>query len=264
MVSVGQMVGLILAIVVPMMVGIILFLHIKKETKVKGLVFTMLYGVAGYLWEAWIYVMAYGWVGAMMMSNTWFETAFGSVVGQMLIALVYALLTAGGLYWAIYLSNMHEINEKRGTAVGLGFGMAYTVWNYVLIYGTPLIVSFQMRFGTFAGDSETEQKVIGLSVENMYLFIIDTVIFILIMVGTTLVMSHYFISGKKLMMFAVPLTSQFLIKFLNGFLPTIMPDVASAVIYNVAMGVVAVYCLWMLFGYLKSSKVYIKPGVELK
>ncbi|MBO4396788.1 MAG: hypothetical protein J5819_10650 [Eubacterium sp.] len=255
MVSVGQLVGMILAIVVPVMIQIVLFLHAKKELKVKGLPVAACYGLLGYLWEAWIYVMAYGWVGAMMMQNTWFDSGFGIVVKQMIIALVYALLTTGGLCWAVYLSNMREPLVERGPAVGIGFGLSYAVWNYVLVYGAPLIIGFRMRFGGYEGTQEMQDKVLSLSVENMYLFILDTVIFSLIVMATTLLMSNHQQNGRPLYMFLIPFVSQFMIKFLDTLLPTLMPEIVSSVIYHVLMGTAALWSLWVVLNYLKTRKI---------
>ena len=255
MVSIGQLVGMVLAIVVPVMIAVVLFLHVKKELKVQGLPFTACYGILGYLWEAWIYVMAYGWVGAMIMQNTWFDAGFGVIVKQMIIAVVYALLATGGLCWAVYLSNMREPLIERGPAVGIGFGLSYAVWNYVLVYGAPLIIGFRMRFGGYEADAETLNKVLSLPVENMYLFILDTVVFGLIVTATTLLMSHYQQNGRPLYMFLIPFVSQFMIKFLDTLLPTIMPDLVSSIIYHVLTGTAALWSLWMVLKYLKTRQI---------
>ncbi len=260
MVSMGQLVGMVLAIVVPVMLLIVLFLHVKKELKVKGLPFSACYGILGYLWEAWIYVMAYGWVGAMMMQYSWFDSDFGIIVKQMIIAIVYALLATGGLCWAVYLSNMREPLEERGAAVGIGFGLSYTVWNYVLVYGAPLIIGFRMRFGGYEGTQEVQDKILSLSVENMYLFILDTVILSLILMATTLLMSHYQLNGRPLYMFLIPFVSQFMIKFLDTLLPTLMPDLVSSIIYHLLIGTAALWSLWMVLNYLKTRKINRLPG----
>ena len=259
MISIGQMIGMILAIVIPVMTGIILFLHIRKELKVKGLLFTACYGIVGYIWQAWIYVMVYGWVGAMIMQSSWFETGIGDVVKQMIIAACYALLTAGGLYWAVYLANMRESRVERGISVGLGFGLAYSVWNYMLVYGAPLIIGFQLWFGSYAGSEETKQRVLGLSTGNMYLFLLECILFMLILTATTLVMGQYHQQVSRLKMFGIAFISQFLIKFLNTLLPTILPDAVSMVVYHVLMISAALYSLWIIMSYLKTKQVNYLP-----
>ena len=263
MISNGQMVGMILAIVVPIMIGIVVFLHIKKELKVKGLFFTACYGAVGYLWEAWIYAMAYNWLSAWMIQEDWFLTGFGDIVRQILVSLMYAVFVAGGLYWAVFLANMRESDVRRGTTVGLGFGVCYTVWNYVLVYGAPIIYGFQMKFGGFSESDEIKQKVLGLQVENMYLFALDTVLFTLILIGTTLVMGYYHQHGNKGRMFLVVFVSQFVIKFFNTLFPTLLPDMVSTVIYHALMSVAAVYSMWILLTYLKTGKVMISKDKEI-
>ena len=263
MISNGQMVGMILAIVVPIMIGIVVFLHIKKELKVKGLFFTACYGAVGYLWEAWIYAMAYNWLSAWMIQEDWFLTGFGDIVRQVIVSLMYAVFVAGGLYWAVFLANMRESDVRRGTTVGLGFGVCYTVWNYVLVYGAPIIYGFQMKFGGFSESEEIKQKVLGLQVENMYLFALDTVLFTLILIGTTLVMGYYHQHGNKGRMFLIVFVSQFVIKFFNTLFPTLLPDMVSTVLYHALMSVAAVYSMWILLTYLKTGKVMIAKDKEI-
>ena len=260
MVSNGQLIGMILAIVVPVMTGILLFVHIRKELKVKGLLFTACYGIVGYIWQAWIYVMVYGWVGAMMMQNPWFEAGIGDIVKQMIIAACYALMAAAGLYWAVYLANMREARVERGITVGLGFGLAYSVWNYFLVYGAPLIIGFSMRFGTYEGPEETKQRVLGLPAGNMYLFLLECILFMLILTATTLVMGQYHQQVRRLRMFGVVFLSQFLIKFFNSFLPTILPDAVSLVVYHILLGTAALYSFWIVMKYLKTGQVMYAPG----
>ena len=72
---------------------------------------------------------------------------------------------------------------------------------------------------------QMQDKVLSLSVENMYLFILDTVIFSLIVMATTLLMSNHQQNGRPLYMFLIPFVSQFLIKFLDTLLPTLMPEI---------------------------------------
>ncbi len=263
MISNGQMVGMILAIVVPIMIGIVVFLHIKKELKVKGLFFTACYGAVGYLWEAWIYAMAYNWLSAWMIQEDWFLTGFGDIVRQVIVSLMYAVFVAGGLYWAVFLANMRESDVRRGTTVGLGFGVCYTVWNYILVYGAPIIYGFQMKFGGFSESEEIKQKVLGLQVENMYLFALDTVLFTLILIGTTLVMGYYHQHGNKGRMFLIVFVSQFVIKFFNTLFPTLLPDMVSTVLYHALMSVAAVYSMWILLTYLKTGKVMIAKDKEI-
>ena len=263
MISNGQMVGLILAIVVPIMIGIVVFLHIKKELKVKGLFFTACYGAVGYLWEAWIYAMAYNWLSAWMIQEPWFLSGIGDVVRQILVSLLYAVFVAGGLYWAVFLANMRESDTRRGTTVGLGFGICYTVWNYCLVYGAPLIYGFQMKFGIFDESEEIKQKVLGLPVENMYLFALDTVLFSLILIGTTLVMGYYHQHGKKGRMFIVVFVSQFFIKFFNTLFPTLLPDMVSTVLYHCLMSALAIYSMWILLTYLKTGRVLLKKDTDI-
>ncbi|MBO6108476.1 MAG: hypothetical protein J6P16_03620 [Eubacterium sp.] len=259
MVTIGQLTGMLLAVIIPVMTGIILFLHMNRELNVKGLLLTAGYGVAGYIWEAWIYVMAYGWVGAVIMQYRFFDDGFGSVLKQLIIAVVYALLTALGLVWAVYLSNMRERRMERGIPVGVGFGMAYSVWNYVLVYGAPLVIGFQMKFGVFGGSEETREKVLGLSTRNMYLFTLDNIIFILILLGTTLLMSKVHAEGRRGLMFMIPFISQFLIKFLNTWLPSVMPEVISVVLYHLLTGSAALWSLWIWLDFLKKKKVDLTP-----
>ena len=260
MVSIGQLFGMIFAIVIPVTVAVILFLQIKKKTEKKGLFTTSIYGALGFCWQTMLYFVVYGFVGGALSQVEFFGSGFGKVVFQFITALLYALFTMLGLYWAIYLANMRIRGFDRGITIGLGYGIAYTVWGYIFTYGIPLYYGICMKYGIREVDEDVKQKVQGLAVENMYLFILDMVLYILIVTGITLLMSHYYVTKENRGMTAlIPLCVQFVISFLNTLLPYLLPDVVSSVLYHVAMTAAAVYAMWMLSHYLNTGRLAIIP-----
>ena len=198
MISMGQLVGLLLAIILPVTVVVVLFLHTKKELKCKGLFVALCYGVVGYLWAAFIYALMRGMVANMMSQIPMFQEGAGQVVGITIISALFGLMMAAGLCWAMYLVNAREFRFEHGATVGLGFSFSYVVLTYALTFGPYLIDGFQIRFGTFSGTEETRQKVVSLMVENLYLAILDMVIVVLVFSAITVVMSHYQQCGSKI------------------------------------------------------------------
>lgn len=263
MVSTVQIAGMILAIVIPLTVYALIFVHTKRSLKTKGLIATGLYGFFGFGWQIMLYVMFFGWLNAALAATPWYETEFsGQVTKQFIISVFFALFTAASMFWAVYLSNMRERLLSRAVTVGLGFGIAYTIWNFIIVYARPLYYAFQIRAGTFTGDDAIRQQVIDLSVRDMALFALDAVMYTCVMVAVGLVMNYYYLNGAKLRMFVVVLLSQFLIKFLDAFLPMIMPDVASAVVFHALMATAVVYALWIWMTFLRTGRVLIKKDAE--
>ena len=207
-----------------------------------------------------IYFIVYGFVSAALSGVDFFEAGFGNVVYQIISALIYAGFTVLGLYWAMYLVNMRERAFTRGIAIGLGYGFMYTAWSYAFTYGIPLYYGILMRFGIGDVSDDVKQRVTALDVENMYLFIIDTILYSIIITGVTLIMSHYYVTkeNRGMTMF-IPLCVQFFISFLNSLLPFLLPDILSSVIYHMVMVGAAVYALYTLLGFLKTGRLAIIP-----
>ncbi|MCR4605542.1 MAG: hypothetical protein K5639_06030 [Eubacterium sp.] len=261
MVTTGQIVGMALAAIIPVGLIIMLEVAIHKNIKKKGLFSCFVYGMLGYCWQIMIYAFVNGWLGSVMAQCDWFKAGFGHIVYMMINAIVYALFVMMAAVWCIYLANMRVRDFDRGVPIGVGYGAAYVFWSYLLTYGAAFVYSIQMKAGSFSGSAELKEKLLALSVENMYLFIADMIIFLLIMTGTMVLVSHFFTKGQRIKMILVPIISQYVIHFLDAFLPYMLKDndVLSSVILHIVTGTMAVYSLWLVYGYLKSGRLVILP-----
>ena len=61
MVSNGQITGMILAILIPMIIVCALFVYMKRQVRMKGFIIVFFFGVAGFIWQAFIksYIIAF-------------------------------------------------------------------------------------------------------------------------------------------------------------------------------------------------------------
>ncbi len=260
MVTTGQILGMILAIVIPMAAVVVLQRQIMKKLKKKGIFTCFVYGMLGYCWQMILYAFVHSWVVGFLGQYDFFKAGFGYILAMMINAIVYAFFVVLATSWCLYLANMRIREFDRGVPIGVGYAAAYIFWSYLFAYGIALFYGIQIKTGSFQGSDEIKEKIFSLSVENMYLYIADMIIFLLIMAGTLVLMSHFFTKGEKGKMILVPLLSQYVINFLDSFLPYMLPEVASSIIYHLVTGTMAVYGLWLIYGYIKSGRLELLPG----
>ncbi len=266
MVSNVQLAGLILCLIVPLLVSILLFIYMKRKTKVKGLFIAFMFGLVGFIWQAFIkgYVMAM--VAAPMTQNEFFESGFGLVLGQALTTLVDAAFVALALIWALYFCNLRDQMLERAPFIGLGFGFAYSVMNYVIRFAPYLIRSIQIKTGSYAGTEADIEAINSISIDNMFLFVLACILYTFFIIGVTLLMGFFHQNHSRGRMFMAGLVCSFIVGFFNVLLPTLLPDTVSVVVYNALLAGAAVYAFWTVVQYLKSGKYMIakeKPGEAL-
>ncbi|MEE3467336.1 MAG: hypothetical protein VZQ83_02740 [Eubacterium sp.] len=255
MVSNGQITGMILAILVPMIVVCALFVYMKRHVRMKGFIIVFFFGVAGFIWQAFIKSYIIAFAVTPLGQSDFFREGFGLVCGQAISSLLDAAFVALALVWALYFCNLRDIELKRAPMIGLGFGCAYAIMNYIVRYAPYLVRAFKIRGGTFDGTEQEIQEVQSLTVENMYLFILSCVLYILVIVGVTLVMGFFHRSHSRGRTFFAGMIPSFFIGFLNVLFPLLMPDVVSAVIYNVLLALVACYAMWITTGFYRTGKL---------
>ena len=257
MVSNGQITGMILAILIPMIIVCALFVYMKRQVRMKGFIIVFFFGVAGFIWQAFIKSYIIAFAVTPMSQTPFFQEGFGLVCGQVISSLLDALFVALALVWALYFCNLRDIEMKRAPMVGLGFGCAYAIMNYIVRYAPYLVRAFKIRSGTFDGTEQEIQEVQSLTVENMYLFILSCVLYTLVIIGVTLLMGFFHRNHCRGRMFFSGLLASFLIGFLNVLFPTIMPDMVSAILYNVLLAILACYAMWFVSGFMKTGKLMI-------
>ena len=257
MVSNGQITGMILAILVPMLVVIALFVYMRRSVRMKGMVIVFFFGVTGFIWQAFIKSYVIALVVTPLGQSPFFHDGAGLVIGQAISALIDAAFVALALVWALYFCNLRDVELKRAPMIGLGFGCAYTIMNYAIRYAPYLVRAFKIRSGTFDGTELQVQEVQSLTVENMYLFILSCVMYTLVITGVTLMMGYFHRGHFRGRMFLTGLLASFVIGFLHVLFPQLMPDVASAVIYNVLLAILACYSMWMVMGFFKTGELML-------
>ena len=248
---------MILAILVPMLVVIALFVYMRRQVRMKGMVIVFFFGVTGFIWQAFIKSYVIAILVTPLGQNQFFREGAGLVLGQAISALIDALFVALALVWALYFCNLRDLELKRAPMIGLGFGCAYTIMNYAIRYAPYLIRAFKIRSGTFDGTELQVQEVQSLTVENMYLFILSCVMYTLVITGVTLVMGYFHRGHFRGRMFFTGVVVSFVIGFLHVIFPELMPDVVSAVVYNVLLACLACYAMWMLTGFFKTGEVML-------
>ncbi len=257
MVSNGQITGMILAILVPMIVVCALFVYMKRRVRLKGFIIVFFFGVAGFIWQAFIKSYIIAFAVSPLGQSEFFQSGVGLVCGQAISSLLDAAFVALALVWALYFCNLRDVELKRAPMIGLGFGCAYAIMNYIVRYAPYLVRAFKIRSGTFTGTEQELQEVQGLTVENMYLFILSCVLYTVVIVGVTLLMGFFHRNHFRGRTFLAGLIPSFLIGFLNVLFPVLMSDMVSAVIYNVLLALFACYSMWFLTGYFKTGKLMI-------
>ena len=229
----------------------------KRKTKVKGLFIAFMFGLVGFIWQAFIkgYIMAL--VAAPMTQNEFFEKGFGLILGQEVTALVDAVFVAAALIWALYFCNVRDQMLERAPFIGAGFGFAYSAMNYVIRFAPYLVRSIQIKTGSYAGTEADIEAINSLSIDNMFLFVLSCMLYSFFITGVTLLMGFFQQKKCRGRMFFSGLICSFVIGFLNVLLPTLMPDVASVVVYNALLAGASVYAFWTVVQYLKSGEYMI-------
>ena len=114
MVTSAQMTGLIMAIVLPLLAGAVLYyLFWKKSSKIEtGMMGAAGYGILGYIWQEVIY----SFLALVLFANLpWLRNITGgaALLFAAAEALVSGIFIALGLYWGIYLTNTKQRSLYR-------------------------------------------------------------------------------------------------------------------------------------------------------
>ena len=131
MVSTGQMMGYVMAILLPLIAVLIPFYILwKQSSKVeRGMLGAIGYGIMGYFWQEIIYSFL-GLLALTKMRDVLNATGGNAVVVAFVEALAGSVFVAAGLYWGVYLTNTKQRSLYRSTTVGLGFGLGAALLTY--------------------------------------------------------------------------------------------------------------------------------------
>lgn len=252
MVTTGQMTGLIMAIVLPILVGIIpYYLFWKRSSKIEnGMVGAVGYGILGFFWQEIIY----SFLSMMALKHMIgvFNTIGGSAI---LVAAVEALLRGVfvvlGLYWGVYLTNTKQRSLYRSATVGIGFGIG----DALLSYGFQLYYAIRINLGIFTGEEEAKARILETSTGSLYIGAYRGMLMVIIFMGMALVMGNYHLEKKHKLAWGIPLVVYVFLRFTEVLLNTYISVLITRIIICVLLTAFAGAALWIVRGWLQTGKV---------
>lgn len=254
MVTKGQMTGLIFAIALPVLAGLIPYYRFwKRSSKIEGGMFGALaYGILGYFWQEIIYSFL-GLVALTKMTGILNATGGNAVFVAFVEALTGSLFVALGLYWGIYLTNTKQRSLFRSTTVGIGFGVGAAL----LKYGFQLYYAVRINMGTFSGTDASREAILGISASSLYLAAYRNILIVLIYMGVALLMGKFYLQKNRLSSWLVPILTYMFMRFTDVILNTYAPEVVAKSVYCVILTVLAAGVSWMVYQWLKTGEVHI-------
>lgn len=255
MVSTGQMVGMAVAILLPVLVAVFLGVVIGRHSRKieTGMLGAVAYGFLGFLWQQLFYL-----VMIVVLTNFgWLRNAIGSyyVISAFVYGLVCSAFVALGLYWGIYLTNQKQRSLFRSTTIGVGFGLGNIAWNIVAPYGMSLYYSIQINAGSFAGSTETKASILATASSTMYLDSLKCILFLIVYMGVAHLMSKYYLEGNKIYAWGVPVVVQLFISLTNALMKQYLPEIAAKIGIYVVLALLSAASVWMVWNWLKESRV---------
>lgn len=243
------------AIVLPLFVAVLLYIVLHRHSRKleTGMMGAAGYGIMGYLWQQLIYLMMI----VVITNMAWLRNAIGNiyVVSAFLYSLVCSIFVALGLYWGIYLTNQKQRSMYRSVTIGIGFGVGNLAWNILVPYGMSLYYAIQMNAGVFAGSENTKQSILATACSTMYLDALKCTLFLLIYMGIAYQMSVYYLEGKKIYAWGVPIVVQLFISFTNSLIKQYMPETAAKICIYVILALLAAVSGWMVVRWLRADRL---------
>lgn len=247
----GQMTGLIAAIVLPVLAGMIpYYIFWRQSSKIEtGMLGALTYGVLGYFWEEIIYSFL-GLVALTNMSGVLNSTGGNAVFVAFAEALASGLFVGIGLYWGIYLTNTKQRSLFRSAAVGIGFGIGAALLNY----GFQLYYAVRIHMGIFTGTDTARDKILSLSSASLYVAAYRNVMTVLVFMGAALLMGKFYLEKKRLISFLVPVVVWLFLRFTDVLLNTYAQQTVAKTVYCLVVTVLAAGSLWMVRQWLRTGE----------
>lgn len=258
MVSTGQMIGMVLAILLPILAAVVPYVCIhKRSSKIEtGMAGAVGYGFLGYLWQQLIYLM----VIVMITNISWLAKLIGNnyVATATVYGLVCGIFVALGMYWGVYLTNQKQHSIYRSAAIGIGFGLGNIAWNIIAPYAMSLYYSIQINAGTYAGSEQIKKSILGTPAVTLYLDAFRCILFLLIYMGIALLLGYFYLEGNKIAAWGTPILVQFFISLSNALIQEYLPNIASRVVLYIMLSLLAAGSVWLTVGWLKTGEIPIR------
>lgn len=260
MITTGQMTGLIVAILLPVLAGMIsYYIFWRRSSKIEtGMLGALAYGILGYFWEEIIYSFL-GLVALTNMIGVLNATGGNAVFVAFVEAFASGLFVAIGLYWGIYLTNTKQRSLFRSATVGIGFGIGATL----LTYGFQLYYAIRINLGTFAGDDRTKKQILAVPTASFYVAAYRNVMMVVVFMGVALLMGKFYLEKKRLFSFLIPVITWLFLRFTDVLLNTYAPEMIAKTLYCVVVTVLAAACVMMIIQWLRTGEVQIGEGMKI-
>lgn len=254
MVTTEQMLGLILAIALPMLVGLIPYYKFwQRSSKIEGgMLGALAYGTLGYFWQEIIYSFL-GLFALTQMTGILNATGGNAVFVAFVEALMGSLFVAMGLYWGIYLTNTKQRSLFRSATVGIGFGVGATL----LQYGFQLYYAVKINAGTFTGTDASREAILTTPASEFYLAAYRNILIVIIYMGVALLLGKFYLEKNRLSSWLVPILAYMFMRFTDVLLHTYVSELVAKVTYCVILTVLAAGFFWMVYQWLKTGEVRI-------
>ncbi len=259
MVTTGQMTGYIVAILLPVLAGLIpYYLFWKRSSKIeRGMLGALGYGAMGYFWQKIIYSVL-GMIALTKMIGFLNATGGNAVFVAFVEALAGSLFTALGLYWGIYLTNTKQRSMYRSATVGIGFGIG----SALLSYGFQLYYAIRIQSGTFTGTDKAKASILATSTASLYVDAYRNVLIVIIYIGVALLMGKFYLEKNRLSSWLVPILVYVFIRFTEVILITYIPVAVAKTIFCILLTLLAAASLWMIYQWLKKGVISWIPSRE--
>lgn len=251
MVSTGQMMGYVMAILLPLIAVLIPFYILwKQSSKVeRGMLGAIGYGIMGYFWQEIIYSFL-GLLALTKMRDVLNTTGGNAVVVAFVEALAGSIFVAAGLYWGVYLTNTKQRSLYRSTTVGLGFGLGAAF----LTYGFQLYYAIRINVGAFTGTDMAKASILSTSTASLYLDAVRNILVVLVYMGVAFLVGKNYLEKKRLAAWLTPIIVYVFIRFTDVILNTYAPALVAKIVYMIVLAFVAAVSVWMVRNWYQSEK----------
>lgn len=163
--------------VVPALGGCAL-LYYCSGRKRTGILHALGFGLLAFAWQTLLYRLLliltekYEWLQQFVAAHTVFMA--------LAISLIYSILIAVCLFWAVGTVNRKEHSVIRAAAAGIGFSLGNVIWNILIPYVSSLYYAARINTGSFKGSDElawsvyytTPLSVMSDSLKGIYMVIL--------------------------------------------------------------------------------------------
>ena len=220
MVSTGQMMGYVMAILLPLIAVLIPFYILwKQSSKVeRGMLGAIGYGIMGYFWQEIIY----------------------SFLGLLALTKMRDVLNTTTKQRSLY----------RSTTVGLGFGLGAAL----LTYGFQLYYAIRINVGAFTGTDMAKASILSTSTASLYLDAVRNILVVLVYMGVAFLVGKNYLEKKRLAAWLTPIIVYVFIRFTDVILNTYAPALVAKIVYMVVLAFVAAISVWLVRNWYQSEK----------